>query len=341
MTGRLRTLLALDMSAIDVRRGLLGAIVILMTAAFVAVFGMVGMTVGLAALFVIAADQPGPVHERRIGVLVITLAGSAISLVAIWAGIEHIWIAALLTFVVTAAATLTAAYSHVVAMRGLLLSMWAIIALGFAGDELNAVATALAFLLGGGAAALVLSLESRRGGAGMVAEAETVVRSIDELLRARLAWFALLRATAVAVATALGIVLFPEHSMWPALTVLLVMRPKAGEAVEAGVLRTFGTLVGVLTAEAVVKVAGGSELVILVAFILAAFATVALKNVNYWIFVLFLTTVLVLSEALAGASADAAATERLLATVLGAAIAFLGLGLGHLVLQRQKEAMPH
>ena len=75
--------------------------------------------------------------------------------------------------------------------------------------------------------------------------------------------------------------LFPEHAMWPALTVLLVMRPKAGEAVEAGVRRTFGTLAGVIATEAVVEVAGGSEVVMFLAFMLAAFAMVALKVVIF------------------------------------------------------------
>ena len=88
---------------------------------------------------------------------------------------------------------------------------------------------------------------------------------------------------------------------------------------------------------AVVAVAGGSELVILGAFMLAAFAMVALKRVNYWVFVLFLTAVIILSEALLGENAGAAATQRLIATILGAAIAFLGIGMGLLIVRRQKE----
>jgi hypothetical protein len=56
----------------------------------------------------------------------------------------------------------------------------------------------------------------------------------------------------------------------------------------------------------------------------------AFKNVAYWVYVLFLTGVLFLMQALVGADADAAAVDRLTATVLGAAIAFMGIGIGRL-----------
>jgi hypothetical protein len=338
MTGRLKTLLALDLTKIDVRRGLSGSVAVLVTIVFVLVFGAIGVTVGIAALFVIAADQPGPVRERWIGVLVISLVGSFIALVAVWAGIEHIWVATLLTFTITAAATLTAGFGHVAAIRGLLLSLWAVLAFGLAGDGETALALAVAFLAGGAIAAVILWVASRGpDGPSIEVEAEAAARTVGEVVHSPMGWFALLRAGAVSIATALGIVLFPEHAMWPALTVLLVMRPKAGEAVEAGVRRTFGTLAGVIVAEAVVAVAGGSEMAIFLAFMLAAFAMVALKQVNYWVFVFFLTAVLVLSEVLVGGDAEAAGAQRFVATVLGAAIAFIGIGLGHMILRRQKE----
>jgi len=338
MTSRLETLLALDMSRIDVRRGLLGAVAVLGAIVFVAVFGPLGMTVGIAALFVIAADQPGPARQRWAGVLVISLVGSFIALIAVWAGTEHIWVATLLTFTITGAATLAAGLGHVAAIRALLLSLWAVLAFSLTGDGETALALAMAFLAGGVIAAVILWLGSRGSeGPSVEVEAETAARTVEEIVHSPLGWFALLRAGAVGVATALGIVLFPDHAMWPALTVLLVMRPKTGEAVEAGARRTFGTLAGVIVAEAVVAVAGGSEVVMFLAFMLGAFAMVALKQVNYWVFVFFLTALLVLSEVFVGGDAEAAGVQRFIATVLGAGIAFIGIGLGHLILQRQKE----
>ena len=338
MSDRLRELLALDLTKIDVRRGTAGTVAVLMAIVFVVIFGTIGMTAGIAALFVIAADQPGPVRQRWIGVVVITIFGSLIAFIAVWAGIEHIWVAVLLTFTITMVATLTAGFGHVVATRGLLLSIWAVLAFGFAGDEETALTIAIAFLGGGAIAAVLLWIEAHGSSQDAAeAEAEAAARTLEQLIRSPLGWFALLRAGAVGIATALGIVLFPEHAMWPALTVLLVMRPKAGEALAAGLLRTIGTLGGVLAAEAVIMIAGGSDVVVFVAFLLAAFAMLALKNVNYWVFVLFLTAAIVLSEALVGESAEAAAMQRLIATVLGAVIAFLGIGLGRLIAQRQRD----
>lgn len=153
---RLRTMLALDLDKVDARHGLVGVVAILVTVVFVAVFGLVGVTAGMAALFVISADQPGPPRERWAGVLSITLLGSLIAFVAVWAGIEHIWVATALTFSITAIATVTAGFGQVVATRGLVLSLWAIMALGFAGDEVSALTLALAFALGGGLATLIL-----------------------------------------------------------------------------------------------------------------------------------------------------------------------------------------
>lgn len=335
MIDRLRQLLALDTDKVDVRRGLLGAVVIMAAIAFITVFGTVGMIAGIAALFVIAADKPGPTHARVLGVVIVTSFGSAIALIAVWAGTEHVWVAMSMTFLVTAAATLAAGSGAAAATRGLLLPLWAVIALSFAGNDEGALALAAAFMIGGLAAALILWLDARGGSADDIeADAESSARSLGAIVRSPLGWFSLLRATAVAVATLLGIALFPDHAIWPALTVVLVLRPKAGEALQAGLLRTFGTLAGVLAAEAVLAMAGDSDIIVLLAFVGAAFAMVALQKVNYWVFVLFLTAILVFTQELLGDDADAAAEERLIATVLGAGIAFLAIAVGRLISRR-------
>ena len=67
---------------------------------------------------------------------------------------------------------------------------------------------------------------------------------------------------------------------------------------------------------------------------IGAFATVALKKVNYAVFVACLTGVLVLSDQLASGTGESTASDRLLATLLGAAIAFIGIGLGRMLLGR-------
>jgi hypothetical protein len=329
MQVELRELLRLDLGAIDLRRGLSGLVAILVFTVFVAVFGNIGMVATMAALFVIMADRPGPLRDRGFGIAVMTVFGSGIALVGIWAGPEHIWMATALIFVVTAVATLAAGLGAAAATRGLLLSIWAVVAISLAGDTESAVQLAVAFAAGGIVAALIIWLRSRTLPepsleAGADAEAHTLL----ELVRTSLGWYSILRATAAAAALFIGATLFPDHAIWGALTVLLVMKPKASDAVAAGVLRTLGTLLGVLAAEVVLALSGGEDLIVIGGFMVAAFGMIALKNVNYAVFVAFLTAVLVLSQELAGGTGEAAASDRLWATVLGAAIAFVGLGVG-------------
>lgn len=63
-----------------------------------------------------------------------TLGGSVIALVALWAGTELIWPALLLTFPVTALGTLVAGYGPALAIRGLPLAVWAMAALDLGGQ---------------------------------------------------------------------------------------------------------------------------------------------------------------------------------------------------------------
>ena len=335
MIEQLRSLLTLDLDQIDLRKGLMGVVAIAIVVVFVAIFGTVGMTAGLAALFVIMADQPGSIRDRIVAVLLMTGFGALIAMVAVWAGTSNIWAATLLTFIVTGVATLVSGFGPGAAVRGLLLSIWAIVALTFGGDTETAVQLAVAFASGGAIAAVILWLRSRSSPEpAMEAETAASTRTLGDLARSPLGWFSLLRASAVALAMALGALLFPDHAIWAALTVVLVMKSKAGEAVAAGILRTFGTVAGVVAAEVVLGSSGGPDAALLIGFFIAAFGMAAFKKVNYALFVLFLTALLVLSQALIGESADTAAIDRLLATILGAAIAFSGIGIGRWALAR-------
>lgn len=338
MLERSRQLLAIDLTRVDLRKGTFGVIAVIIAVAVVALFGLVGETAGFAALFVLATDRPGSPRDRVTGVLIVTLAGSVIAFLAVWAGTDHILVAALLAFTVTGITTLASGRGPTVAGRALVLSIWAILALSFSGDTRTALELALAFVLGGAIATAVLWVQSRGASDEPIEEeAETALRSFDELIRSPLATVALIRASAVAIGMVLGILWFPEHPVWPALTVLLVMTSKPGEAVSAGVLRTFGTFVGVVLAEVAVLIAGGSEVALLLAFVLFAFGMFAFKNVAYWVYVLFLTGVLILMQALGGADAGAAAVDRLTATVLGAAIAVIGIGVGRLAISPEER----
>jgi hypothetical protein len=331
--GSFTSLLALDMEQASARKGAVGLLAVVLALVFIALFGTVGMTAGVAALFVFAADSPGAPADRIRGVLVMTVGGALIASVAVWAGTGTVWAATLLTFVIAGLGTIAAGFGAGAATRGLLLTLWAVVALSFAGDADSGLEVAGAYLVGGLIAAAILWVQARTPLAESAVGARDSTPALAEIVASPLGLFALVRAAAVGLATFLGIELFPEHAIWPALTVVLVLRPKLGDTLEKGVLRTIGTLVGVAAAGAVVALADGSDAVVIAAFLVAAFAMVALKDVNYWVFVLFLTAVLVLMQELLGADADAAGADRLLATLLGSGIAFAGIGVGLLIVR--------
>ena len=332
MAAQFRELLRLDLSAIDLRKGVMGLGAILAFGIFVAIFGQVGMVAAMAMLFVILADRPGSLRDRGIGVLIITVFGAVISLVGIWAGPEHVLVASLLTFVVVLLATLAAGFGPAMAVRGMLLSVWTVVAISLAGEQETAIQLAIAFAGGGAIAAAVIWARTRAlPEPDLVEEAEAATHTVEEILRSPLGWFAPLRAAAAGIAMLAGASLFPQHPIWAALTVILVMKPRAGETVGAGLLRTLGTVLGVAVAEVLISVSDGDRTVALIGFMVAAFGMTALQRVNYAVFVAFLTALLVLSGQLATGTGEATAADRLFATLLGAVIAFIAIAVGRVL----------
>ena len=163
MVAQLRELMRLDLDAVDLHKGLTGLLSILAFGIFVVLFGNVGMVAALATLFVIMADQPGTLRDRGMGVLVMTIVGSLIALIGVWAGPEHVLVSSVLTFVVVALATLAAGLGAAHALRGMLLAVWAVVAISLAGETETAVQLAVAFA-GGGliAAGIILAALPRR-----------------------------------------------------------------------------------------------------------------------------------------------------------------------------------
>jgi len=305
----------------------------------VVALGTAGMAAGRAMLFTILADQPGRLRARALGVATMTLGGSAIALVALWAGTELTWVALLLTFVATALGTLVAGYGPAAAIRGLLLAVWAVVALSIGGELDLAMRLTVAFAVGGLIAALIIWLRARTlAEPPMEEQVEVASQALGQLVRSPLGWFSVLRAAATTLALAIGIALFPAHPIWAALTVLIVLRPKAGDTVAVGVLRTLGTLLGILGAETAIVIAGGDEPILFLGLVVASFGMGAFAKVNYAVMVAFLTALLVLASELLADAGESAAVDRLLATIVGAVLAFITLGIGRWILTRRARA---
>ena len=315
-----------DWSQVNLRGGVRTVFVIVGVAVVLILFGALGITVGLAALFVMIADQPGSLRSRLLAVLSFTVVGSLLAFAGAWAGTAHALIAGLLMAVIVYLATVAAALGKSIAVRGLLLAIWAVLALSLSGSVDRPVELSLAFLVGGLLAGAVvwtygLVRPTEESGEGRPPPISTL---IDEL-RTPHGRFAVIRGLSAGVATYIGILLFPDFPVWVVIAVLVILQEQREATIQIGLLRTAGTVLGVIVASATLLAIGGSYPLVVAAFLTSGFAMMALQKVNYAVFTLFLTAMLVFALHVTGDDALAGGVARLLATLVGVGIAFVAI----------------
>jgi hypothetical protein len=272
------------------------------------------------------ADQPGSLRSRLIAVASFTVGGSLLAFAGAWAGTSHTLVAGALMTVIVYLATVAAALGKPAAVRGLLMAIWVILALALSGTVDAPVELALAFLVGGALAGVgVWIYGSIRPSPSSGDKRPPLISTLVGELWTPLGQFALIRGLSTGLATYLGSVVFPDFPIWVAVSVLVILQAERGATIQIGLLRTAGTLLGVLTASATLVVIGDSQTAVSAAFLLSGFAMIAFQKVNYAMFALFLTTMLVFALHVTGDDATAGGTARLFATLIGAAIAFAAI----------------
>ena len=147
----------------------------------------------------------------------------------------------------------------------------------------------------------------------------------------------MVRALLVAIAVLVGYQITRDYDpYWVAIVVLVVFLPDTDKATFKAFQRGTGTLAGALAGTALLAVTT-SEPVILVAMLVAAFFTVVFYSANYTIYAFFLTAVIVFYEWFATGEQVGAGGQRLLAAVIGVALAIVGIGL----MTRLRAAQTH
>jgi hypothetical protein len=114
-----------------------------------------------------------------------------------------------------------------------------------------------------------------------------------------------------------------QHGFWIPLTILFVMRPERDETDHRLILRTVGTVLGLVIATAVAEAFMGEDLVLAAVLTVAAAFSFGLLTVQYALFTTAITTYVVLMSTTLGEGAFEAAGQRATGTALGIAIAFL------------------
>lgn len=236
------------------------------------------------------------------------------------------WLAFLLSGSVLASALLLGAISYLAALatfgseggrtRWSLLALWALVA-SILADAGQALMTAAGFAVGFGlACGLLIWGRGERALTG-----STMALDVRAAVTGPPGRFALAKSMAVALSVALGFAVFPDVPYWVALTVMIVARADRDDTARMAAQRATGTLLGVLVGLAIAWLLPGEGIWLTAAFAAVIFGQMLFLNVNYVLYALFLTALIVVGSALVNADAVDVGWQRLLATVVGAAAA--------------------
>ncbi|GBQ89009.1 hypothetical protein AA13595_2534 [Gluconacetobacter johannae DSM 13595] len=193
-------------------------------------------------------------------------------------------------------------------------------ALGVCGDALRDLAEAWAQAAGGTAAP---HAEAGRAGTGLPDAPGARGALWRRMILPHAARHAARLSVAVVVAYGLTILLGLPYAYWATMAVVVVMQPQAATTGPRMVERMLGSVAGGIVA-AVLGVSLPMPATVLLIFPLAA-ATIALRSVNYTLFVLFLTPLFVLVTDLGSPGHGwGVALARAVDNVLGSVVGLLG-----------------
>jgi hypothetical protein len=332
----LRDVIALDRSAVNVRAGIIGLLAIILLLLAILLVGDVAMAAVIGAMALLAMDPPRPKRSWIIDVLSLIVGGAVLTLLAVTVGDQAVPAALVVAFAAWATLVLPE-WRGTSPISGVILTLWIVLALDQNGSGSGALEYAVSFALGGTFGAAVAWYRQRSTNASSASATSSSTddgqpgpehpASLKSVLTGPIGIVALLRAAGLGVAVLLGYALFEDHTTWAAISVVIVVRLPARDAVFIGVQRSLGTAAGVVIAVILASLLGGTTLALFVLFLGTAFLMLALKEVNYSLFAMLLTALIVLTQRILSADALDAGLERLLATILGVVISFVVLGL--------------
>jgi hypothetical protein len=338
--------IALDRSAVNVRAGFVGLLAIVLLLLAMLVVGDVAMAAVIGAMALLAMDPPRPERSWTIDVVSLIGGGAVLTLLAVAVGGQ----AASAALIVAFAAWATLVFPEwrgTSPISGVMLTLWIVLALDQNGSDAGALAYAISFALGGAFGAAVAWYRERSASTTPPSNASSSADdeepdpehavSLQTVLTGPIGIVALLRAAGLGAAVLLGYSLFEDHATWAAISVVIVVRLPARDAVFVGAQRSAGTAAGVVAAVILASLLGATALGLFVLFIGTAFLMMALKEVNYSLFAMLLTALIVFAQRILSADALDAGVERLLATLLGVVISFVVLGLIEVADRRQPQ----
>jgi uncharacterized membrane protein YccC len=261
------------------------------------------------------------------------------------------WVEIVEIFLVVFISGLLSVYGRVAATMGLLLTITFVVSLGNPGGPATALPAAGGFLLGGAILmlfALVFAwLQAPRSTPRNEVRANRSRPTLTTLtaqhtLTSPLMRFSLLRAGGAAVAAGSGWILAGgPHFYWAAITVLICAQQDEKTALRMALQNIVATFLGALLAD--VLIAGVQNALVLGLIVVAiTFLAFTVKDLNYTLYLFFLTILILLLISLGMSGQSLAALRvvevRLVAILIGAGIALVITFLSQVVLHPLGES---
>lgn len=317
---RFGQIFAIDWADVNLRDGLISLAVLACIIGARVVVGPRVFVAAIAALFVLILST----HARHVWkvVLVAATLGAIVTISASRttegdiAAVTFIW-------VVTFFASLTVTMPLISALAALI-NIWAIVAMNTASSTDLALRGGFAWILGCAAGGLVLWFRARQGHhrEGMLVDIDLKTVTVDSTVRPAVVYFASVRATAVAIAAVIGLVIFDAHPWWAAMAALVVAGINPEESKLVAWQRAVGTLLGAVVASLLLQATDESAvsagLVVLVAFLALLFRTA-----NQAIFAAGITSLFIMADSLLGGAPFKLGIVRVVETLIGIGLALM------------------
>ena len=312
-------------SVFNINLAIKAVIILFMVLGISKLLGQPGVIAGFAALLTALVDRPGSLRQRTFGLTVFVVLGYLPIAIASALGPNSSALLVLL-FAISFGGSCMAGYGARMAHVGWVLTIWTTLALGFKVWDSIGV-NFIGYVSGSLLMMVAVLVPTILHGRDLAAEDDhlPLIPPRDEPIGA-LMLYALIRAIGITIGAFWGQQFLQFNAYWVALTIVLILPPALQIHWDRGLQRAVGTVLGALAGYGLVLFRGDNDWLLLGFELVAAFLLLyTVKKKPYGLFVFFLSVFIVaqLGRLQDTDVALAGGTERIMATLLGVAIAII------------------
>ncbi len=335
--------MAINWKGFNPKYGIEIVFILILAAIFAQIAGLDGVLIVISAAFIMAVDRKTAQWQTRltnfIGFTVILMVVITIA----WLAGDEMWPVVIALSAVTLMGSLSSGYGPERAMEGQLAATFLLVIFPSA-PSIKLLSAVIDVALGGllvlGVGLLFAAVrrfnqkktsvnqlnsfnkqESPVEQAKSAADPEIIRKAPNISRNPPVIIYSVSKTLAVGLSTLVGWIVVGGHPFWATLAPMVIIRPDAIETANRGFKRIIGTLLGAVFGFILFTFIGNPTILYLV-LIAVVFLWFSSINVDYAIFVFFMTAFIVLSVALEGGLAETLVTERIIGTILGVLIAF-------------------